>query len=158
MIRAAGQLARTSTAARSPSSVWLGGIRTSTTPTSGRCSSVAATYAGPSATAATTSWPASASSSWSPSRSRRESSATTILMRLPGGARPTTTVGPPSGEADLEPAVGGEHALLEPGQPAALGRVRAADAVVLDADLDAAVLGPDPDRACGWRRCAWPRW
>ena len=81
MIRASGHARRTSTAARSPSSVWLGGIRTSTMPRSGRCSSIAATNDGPSPTEPTTSWPASASSSWSPSRSSRESSATTTLTR-----------------------------------------------------------------------------
>ena len=149
MIRASGQARRTSTAARSPSSVWLGGIRTSTTPTSGRCSSVAATYDGPSPTAATTSWPASASSSWSPSRSRRESSATTILIGHSDGEPGGDHGRPARGRAHLEPAVGGQHPLLQPGQAAALGGVRAAHAVVLDADLDAAVLHPDADRGAG---------
>ena len=59
-------------------------------PRSGRCSSTAATNAGPSPTAPTTSWPASASSSCRPSRSRSESSATTILIAATGSGRSTT--------------------------------------------------------------------
>ena len=132
MTRASGHCRRTSTAARSPSSVWLGGIRTSTTPTSGRCSSAAATNDGPSPTEATTSWPASASSSWRPSLSSSESSATTILIGRHAGIRAAGDGGSAGGRGDLERAVGGPHPLLEPGQAVALAGVGAAHAVVLD--------------------------
>src|SRR5215469_11600331 len=47
---APGRCARAVIAARRPSSVWVGGIRTSTTDTSGRCLSTASTRAGPSPT------------------------------------------------------------------------------------------------------------
>ena len=113
-----GSCARAAMAARSPSSVWVGGIRTSTTDTSGRCVSTASTRAGPSPTAATTWWPSSASSRTRPSRSSTASSATTIrsgprAARLAGAARRAArrgqqhgssaviVVGPPSG---LSPA------------------------------------------------------
>lgn len=75
--RAEWSARRTASVARNPSSVWVGGMRTSTMPRSGRCSAIAATKASPSPTPATTWWPASARMSCNPSRRRTESSATT---------------------------------------------------------------------------------
>ena len=124
--------------------MWLGGIRTSTMPRSGRCSSIAATNDGPSPTEPTTSWPASASSSWSPSRSSRESSATTTLITAPGSSRPGS-VPTASGRGDLEGAVDGREPLAQSGEAESLGGVGAADAVVLDAHLDLVRAPPTTD-------------
>ena len=81
-----GCAARRSTAALRPSSVLVGGIRTSVTTTSGSSPAVASLAtsvrsASASATWATTSWPAAASSPARPSHSRAASSASRILMR-----------------------------------------------------------------------------
>jgi hypothetical protein len=78
-----GYRSRIVSAARRPSSVCDGGIRTSVTATSGRCSATAATSASPSPTAAAISWPLSVSSLISPSRSRAASSAITTLTTAP---------------------------------------------------------------------------
>ncbi len=68
---------RRSSAARSPSSVWVGGIRTSVTTMSGRVSATAVSSESASPTAAATSWPKRASTPVSPSRSSGLSSAIT---------------------------------------------------------------------------------
>ncbi len=73
-----GIRARSSFAARAPSSVPSGGIRTSMIARSGCSRSTASTSAGASAARATTSWPASSSSRASPSRKRAESSPITM--------------------------------------------------------------------------------
>ena len=65
-------------AARRPSSVWVGGMRTSMMATSGRSSSTACRSATASATAATTSWPRRTRVWVSPSRMIAESSAITM--------------------------------------------------------------------------------
>ena len=79
-----GQRSRITSAARSPSSVNVGGILTSMTHTSGVHASTARISASASVAAATTSWPASASRRVSPSRSRTESSAiATLSMAAP---------------------------------------------------------------------------
>ena len=67
----------------------------------------------------------------------------------PTGSHAATTVGPPAGELTSSRPSAASDPLLEPGQAAALGGMRASDAVVLDADLDAAVLHPDADRSTG---------
>ena len=66
-----------------PSSVCVGGIRTSMTASSGRCSATALSSWAASGTAATTSKPPSVSIRVSPSRSSTESSAITIRMAAP---------------------------------------------------------------------------
>jgi hypothetical protein len=72
-----------SSAARSPSSVCVGGIRMSTTATSGRCSATAVSSPSPSGTAAHTLCPRSSSSRISPSRRSAASSAITTRISSP---------------------------------------------------------------------------
>ena len=73
--------ARMASAARRPSSVWVGGIRMSTIATSGRCSRTAASSSSAVQAWATTLNPASTSRRAMPSRSSTESSARTIRRR-----------------------------------------------------------------------------
>ena len=75
-------------AARSPSSVWVGGIRMSTTATSGRCIATWRRRSSAVPDCATTSKPDSSSSRAIPSRSSTESSASTTRTGVaPGRAR-----------------------------------------------------------------------
>src|SRR5487761_1675333 len=137
-------------AARSPSSVWVGGIRMSTTATSGWCSATAASSASPSVTAAHTEWPRSSSRRVSPSRSSAASSAITTRITVlsprtwpPSGLQRQldTNGGRAAGRAGhVDPPVHGGHPLGQAGQAAAVGRVRPADAVV--GDLEAEYPGP----------------
>jgi hypothetical protein len=78
-----GKSRRSVSAARSPSSLCVGGIRMSTTATSGRCSATAASSASPSDTAAQIVCPRSSSSRVSPSRSSAASSAITTRTTTP---------------------------------------------------------------------------
>jgi hypothetical protein len=78
-----GTSRRTSTAARSPSSVCVGGMRTSTMAISGRSAAAAAISPGPSPTVPTTWKSPSASSRSSPARSSTASSAITTRMAAP---------------------------------------------------------------------------
>src|SRR5450755_3791029 len=75
-----GWVERICRAARAPSVVMVGGIRTSMIANSGRCSATASIRARASPTDATISWPASTSRRASPSRNSVESSA--IRMRI----------------------------------------------------------------------------
>src|SRR5271169_1006529 len=145
-----GKAFRMASAARSPSSVWVGGIRMSTTATSGWCSATAASSASPSVTAAHTEWPRSSSRRVSPSRSSASSSAiTTRITVLSPRTRPPlglqwqldTNGGRAAGRAGhINPPVYRGHSLGQAGQAAALSRVRPADAVV--GDLKAENAGP----------------
>ena len=81
--RVPGTRRRASMAARRPSSRWLGGIRTSTTETSGWCSMTASTNDGPSPTLATTVPPDSWISRAIPSRMSADSSAMTTRSGEP---------------------------------------------------------------------------
>jgi hypothetical protein len=78
-----GKSRRSFSAARSPSSLCVGGIRMSTTATSGRCSATAASSVSPSDTAAQIVCPRSSSSRVSPSRSSAASSAITTRTTTP---------------------------------------------------------------------------
>lgn len=80
MTAVSGCLSRTASAATIPSEVKVGGIRTSTTTRSGRCSSTASMKLSASGQAAATSKPADVSRRTIPSRSRTESSASTTLV------------------------------------------------------------------------------
>ena len=126
-------------AARSPSSVCVGGIRMSTTATSGRCSATAASRPSPSGTAAQIVCPRSSSSRISPSRSSAASSA--ITTRMTDSPRVKVSLGlqrqrdghqgRATGRAGhVDPPVHRGHALRQAGQAAAVGRVRPSDAVV----------------------------
>src|ERR671924_672026 len=79
----AASAARISSAARRPSSVWEGGMRTSAITRSGRWALALRTRSGPSPALPTTSWPSSSSSRTRPSRSSSWSSPITIRMRGP---------------------------------------------------------------------------
>ena len=83
MIATSGHCRRITRAARIPSSVKVGGIRTSAITSSGRCRSTAASSPAASSTAATTSKPVVSSSLVSPARSRTESSAITVRTEAP---------------------------------------------------------------------------
>src|SRR5580692_7159980 len=145
-----GKAFRMASAARSPSSVWVGGIRMSTTATSGSCSATAASSASPSVTAAHTEWPRSSSRRVSPSRSSAASSAiTTRIIILSPRTRPPlglqrqldTNGGRAAGRTgQVYPPVHRGHPLSQTGQAAAVRRVRPADAVV--GDLEAENAGP----------------
>ena len=78
-----GHRARICSAARSPSSVKVGGMRTSTTARSGWWRSTTVSRSSALSTVPTTSMPASASRRVSPARSSTESSAITIRMAAP---------------------------------------------------------------------------
>src|SRR6185295_17093681 len=113
-----GKSCRSFSAARSPSSLCVGGIRMSTTATSGRCSATAASSASPSAITTRITQPPSG------------------LHRQHDGHH-----GRAAGRAGhVDPPVYGGDALHQSGEPAAPGHVRAADAVV--ADVEAEHPGP----------------
>src|SRR5690606_660217 len=136
---------RTASAARSPSSVNDGGIRTSTTATSGRWCRTASRSASPSPTAATTVQPASSSSRTRPSRSSTESSASTTriqrMLRDGGGDD-----GPAALRAvHLEGPVDAGEPGAQPGQPVPLADVGAPHAVVAHHHPQHAVVGDPHD-------------
>ena len=110
-----GWASRIHCAARVPSSVNVGGIRTSTTARSGSCPAIAASSRSASPTAAMTSWPAS-------SNSRGEALAQQRLVlgdHDPHGSSAVTVVPAPGGLSTRQrPAVRG-HAVGEPGEAGA---------------------------------------
>ena len=112
-------------AARAPSSVPSGGIRTSITARSGAVAATAASTPGASPARATTSCPASSSSRARPSRNSTESSP--ITMRTAG---PPRRPSPSRRAAHAQRAPGGGHPVDQPGEPGAGSRRRAAPAVV----------------------------
>ena len=125
--------------------MWVGGIRTSTTATSGLWARTLRSRSSASAARPTTSRPASSSSRATPSRSRAESSATTTRI----GMLPPRHASVPcaaAGLVDGQLAVERRHPVGEAAQPGAGGRVGAADAVVAHLDLDRAVAAGDADR------------
>src|ERR1700691_601056 len=128
---------RIAIAARRPSSVYPGGIRTSTTAASGRYSATAASRSPALPTAARTWWPQSARISARPARTTAESSAITILIGAPVRSRVGRQLNGDharaSGRAaEPQPAVHGPDPLGDPGQPAAGPQLSAAAAVVAD--------------------------
>src|SRR5215469_15174446 len=136
---------RIAIAARSPSSVWSGGIRTSTIATSGLCSATAARSASASPTAATTSCPRSVRISVSPALITAASSAMTTrsISTISRTSWRASGVGRqfhghhrgPAGRAvDVDAAVDGADAFGEPAQAPARNRGRAAVAVIGDPD------------------------
>src|ERR1700677_4847789 len=131
----AGWLLRSWRAARTPSSVCVGGIRMSATTTSGWCSATAAISAAPSATAAHTTWPRSSSSLVSPSRSSAASSAITTRIAVPLTLSTQRQLDrhhsrPPGRARHVDLPVHRRHPLRETGQAAPPPLVGAADAVV----------------------------
>ncbi len=90
-----GHWLRITSAARMPSSVWLGGIRTSAITTSGRSRSTAASSPEASPAVAATSNPALSSSLVRPAKSSTESSAITTRGRS-GPAVPGSPVTGPT--------------------------------------------------------------
>src|SRR5689334_11616602 len=134
----AGWLRRIAIAARRPSSVWSGGIRTSTIATSGSWAATAASSASASPTAATISWPRSARISVRPALITAASSAMTMRMAAAfsgvGGQFDGDGRGAALRTAHLDAAVHGADPLGEAAQAAVRYRAGAADAVVGDAD------------------------
>src|ERR1700733_4775 len=119
-----GHRARRVSAARSPSSEKPGGIRTSTTASSGRYCPTAPSRPSASLTVATTSKPAAPSSLASPSRSSTEASA--ITTRGAAEAGPPRRVGAAVavvGDDDLEQPGQRRHADVDPAGPGVLGHV-----------------------------------
>src|SRR5580693_1127325 len=133
-----GWARRITIAARRPSSVWLGGIRTSTIATSGSWAATAASSASASPTAATMSWPRSVSISVRPALITAASSAMTMHMvrRFSGAGRQFDGDGRGAalGAVDLDAAVDGADALGQAAQAAVRYRAGAAGTVVGDAD------------------------
>src|ERR1700733_6834914 len=129
---------RIAIAARSPSSVWSGGILTSTIAASGLCVATAASRASASPTAATISWPRSVRISARPALITAASSAMTMRMAtvLSGVGRQFDGDGRGAalGAVDFDAAVDGADALGESAQAAVGYRARAAGPVVGDAN------------------------
>ena len=113
-------------------------------PTSGRCSSVGATYAGPSPTAADDLVAGLGEQQLEPLAQQHRVVRDDDPHRTGSQRdRAVSTVGPPVGRADLERAVDRRPAAAaSPARPLALARVGAADAVVLDPHLDRAARRP----------------
>ena len=139
--RSPGSSARICCAARSPSSVLVGGIRTSTIATSGLWARTLR-----SSSSASPAWPTTSM----PGLLEQPHDALAQQHRVVGddyahGITARTTVPRPRGLVDLEPAVERRDAVGEPAQARAGVGVGAADAVVADLDLDPAVAAVDAD-------------
>src|ERR1700733_11152493 len=133
-----GWARRIAIAARRPSSVWSGGILTSTIAASGWWVATAASRAPASPTAATISWPRSVRISVRPALITAASSAMTMRMStvLSGVGRQFDGDGRGAalGAVDLDAPVEGADALGESAQAAVGYRARAAGPVVGDAN------------------------
>ena len=145
--RASGS--RISSAARRPSSVNVGGMRTSTTARSGWCRSTASTSSVGVADRGDDLLARVVEQAGEPARSSTESSAITTRM----GAPRRIVVGPPAGLTHLHPAAEAAHAFLEAGEAGAVGDVGAADAVVAHLDRRAVAAARDRDRRLGRAAC-----
>ena len=138
-----------------PSSVWVGGIRTSTTTRSGWCSSTARSSSSASATAATTSKPPSASSLVA-----RPASSDRVLGDHDSHGSSTVIVGRPAGRAvDGQRPVDRRGPLgqaVQPGAAASGAAPPRPSSVTTTTEPVAAALHGDLGAARPWR--AWPRW
>src|ERR1700689_2447243 len=134
---------RIAIAARRPSSVWLGGIRTSTIATSGWSAATASLSASASPTAATISCPRSVRISASPALITAASSAMTMRMLTgylsgAGGQFDGHRGGASARAVDVHAAVHGADPVGQPAQAPAGHRTGAAQAIVGN---------PDPEQA-----------
>ena len=142
-----------------PSSVWVGGMRTSTIAASGLCARTFRSRSSASPACPTTSKPASSSRRTSPSRSSTESSATTSLIAANLAERDAGAHDGPAAVVvgDAEVAVESGDPVGEAVQPRAVG-VGAAAPVVEDLDRQRAVALADAAPTPARPRRAWRRW
>ena len=126
-----------------------GGIRTSTTETSGVCCSTASTSDGPSPTAATTSWPFSVKQ---PDQTLPQQDRVVCHHDSQHGSSTLISVGPPAGLTTVSAPPVDSDPVDKPAQAVALGDVRTAIPVV--DDLHRQPAGPVGDRHPAVRRTA----